>query len=45
MFILPESLDEYRRHVPEFTVIAAPGFQGFPPIDGTNRNTFITLSR
>ena len=31
MFILPESLEEYRRHVPEFTVIAAPGFQGFPP--------------
>ena len=30
MFILPQSLEEYRRHVPEFTVIAAPGFQGYP---------------
>ncbi|MRR11664.1 phosphoenolpyruvate carboxykinase (ATP), partial [bacterium] len=44
MFILPETLEEYRRHVPEFTVIAAPGFQGFPPIDGTNAQTFITLN-
>ena len=44
MFVLPQSLEEYRRHVPEFTVIAAPGFQGFPPIDGTNAQTFIALS-
>jgi phosphoenolpyruvate carboxykinase (ATP) len=44
MFILPQSLEEYRRHVPEFTVLVAPGFQGFPPIDGTSAQTFIALS-
>jgi phosphoenolpyruvate carboxykinase (ATP) len=28
MFIKPEDADEYtRKHVPEFTVIAAPGFK------------------
>ncbi len=44
MFILPQSLEEYRRHVPEFTVLVAPGFSGFPPIDGTNAQTFIALN-
>jgi phosphoenolpyruvate carboxykinase (ATP) len=44
MFILPETNEEYRRHVPEFTVIAAPSFKGIPQIDGTATNTFIVLN-
>ncbi len=34
----------YRRHVPEFTVIAVPSFKGIPQIDGTATNTFIVLN-
>jgi len=44
MFILPKSADEYRLHVPGFTVVAAPSFQAFPPIDGTRSDTFIVLN-
>ncbi len=34
---LPKTNEEYRRHIPEFTVIAIPSFKGMPQIDGTNR--------
>jgi phosphoenolpyruvate carboxykinase (ATP) len=44
MFILPQSLEEYKRFVPEFTIIAMPGFKGVPSIDGTNSETVICLS-
>ncbi len=44
MFILPKSADEYRRHVPEFTVISIPSFKAFPQIDGTPSNTFIAIN-
>jgi len=44
MFILPQNKEEYRTHVPEFTLIAAPGFQAFEPIDGTRTSTFILLN-
>ncbi len=44
MFILPQTNDEYRRHVPEFTVIAVPSFKGIPQIDNTATNTFIALN-
>lgn len=44
MFILPETNEEYRRHVPEFTIICAPSFKGIPQIDGTASNTFIALN-
>jgi phosphoenolpyruvate carboxykinase (ATP) len=44
MFILPETNDEYRRHVPEFTVIAVPSFKSIPQIDGTPSNTFIVIN-
>jgi len=44
MFILPRTNEELRRHVPEFTVIAAPGFKGIPQIDSTASNTFIVLN-
>ncbi len=44
MFLLPETNEEYRRHVPEFTVICAPSFKGIPQVDGTPGNTFIVLN-
>lgn len=44
MFIKPQTADEYRRFVPEFTVIAVPGFKSFPQIDQTPSETFIVLN-
>jgi phosphoenolpyruvate carboxykinase (ATP) len=44
MFILPESREEYRNHVPEFVVMAVPSFKAFEPIDGTRTSTFIILN-
>ncbi len=44
MFIPPQSLEAYRRHVPEFTVICAPSFKGIPGMDGTATGTFVVLN-
>jgi len=44
MFILPRNRDEYRQHVPEFTVIAVPSFKAFEPIDSTRTSTFIAIN-
>jgi phosphoenolpyruvate carboxykinase (ATP) len=44
MFIKPQSAEEYRRHVPEFTVVAVPGFKAFPQIDQTPTETIIVLN-
>jgi len=44
MFLLPKNPDEYRHHVPEFTILAVPSFKGMPTIDGTSTNTFIVLN-
>ncbi|MEK6649464.1 MAG: phosphoenolpyruvate carboxykinase (ATP), partial [Bacteroidota bacterium] len=44
MFLMPKTSEEYRRHVPEFTVLCLPGFKGIPTIDGTPTNTFIVLN-
>ena len=44
MFIPPQSLEEYKRFVPEFTVIAAPNFKAAPATDNTNTDTFIVLN-
>ncbi|MBI3361137.1 MAG: phosphoenolpyruvate carboxykinase (ATP), partial [Chloroflexi bacterium] len=44
MFLLPKTNEEYRRHVPDFTVVAVQSFQGLPGIDGTASNTFIALN-
>jgi phosphoenolpyruvate carboxykinase (ATP) len=44
MFLLPETNEDYRRHVPDFTVIAVPSFKGIPQIDGTASETFIVLN-
>jgi len=44
MFILPETAEEYRWHMPEFTVLCVPSFKGYPPIDGTPSQTFIIIN-
>jgi phosphoenolpyruvate carboxykinase (ATP) len=44
MFILPETNEEYRRHVPDFTVLCVPSFKGLQQIDGTASETFIVLN-
>ncbi len=44
MFILPRTNEEYRRHMPDFTVLCVPSFKGIPQIDGTPGNTFIVLN-
>ncbi len=44
MFIPVDVLEEQRRHVPEFTIIAIPSFSGSPEMDGTLSSTFILLS-
>ena len=44
MFILPETNEDYRRHVPQFTVISVPSFQAYPSIDGSPSKTFIGLN-
>lgn len=44
MFILPQSLEEYKRFVPEFTIMALPSFKSMPSVDGTQSDTFIVLS-
>jgi phosphoenolpyruvate carboxykinase (ATP) len=44
MFLLPQSLEEYKRFVPEFTIFGLPGFKGTPSIDSTNTETFIVLN-
>lgn len=44
MFITPKTNEECRRHVPEFTVIAAPGFKAFPQMDGTPSPTVIAIN-
>ncbi|MBO8163337.1 MAG: phosphoenolpyruvate carboxykinase (ATP) [Brevibacillus sp.] len=43
LFIRPTAA-ELAAHTPEFTVIAAPGFQADPAVHGTNSETFIIIS-
>ncbi len=44
MFILPQSQDEYRKFVPDFTIIALPTFKADPIIDGTRSETGIIIN-
>ena len=44
MFIVPQTLEEYKRFVPEFTIIALPSFKAAPAVDNTASDTFICLS-
>jgi phosphoenolpyruvate carboxykinase (ATP) len=41
MFLKIRDPEELKRHVPQFTVIAAPGFLASPKADGTRSETFI----
>jgi phosphoenolpyruvate carboxykinase (ATP) len=43
LFVRPVQ-DELKHHVPEFTVVAAPGFQADPKRDGTNSDAFIIVN-
>jgi phosphoenolpyruvate carboxykinase (ATP) len=44
MFMRPANLDAYKRHVPDFTVVAMPSFLGSPLIDSTRTETFIIIN-
>lgn len=44
MFITPQSQEEYRRHIPEFTLLAVPSFKAFPQIDDTRSKTVIVIN-
>jgi len=44
MLIPAETHDELRKFIPEFTIIAVPGFRGLPEMDGTRSSTFILLN-
>lgn len=44
MFITTEDKDELKKFIPDFTVIAAPGFKVDPKIDGTRTDTGIILN-
>lgn len=43
MFITPVTNEEYRQHIPDFTIVAAPSFKALPQIDSTNSETYIVL--
>jgi len=44
MLVEPQSLEEYKRFVPEFTIVGAPNFKAAPAVDNTNSETFIVLN-
>ena len=44
LFMKIHGTEELVRHVPEFTVICAPSFQGSPIIDGSRTETFIIIN-
>lgn len=44
MFVKPPTIEAYRRHVPEFTLLCAPSFKAYPQIDQTSTETFIVIN-
>ncbi|MBZ5499393.1 MAG: phosphoenolpyruvate carboxykinase (ATP) [Acidobacteriia bacterium] len=44
MFIQPRTQDDYKKHIPEFTVIAVPSFKCEPMVDGTATETAIVIN-
>jgi len=44
MFISPVNREEYRQHIPDFTVLCIPSFKAYESIDGTRTPTFIILN-
>jgi phosphoenolpyruvate carboxykinase (ATP) len=43
MFLTPTNRDDYKKHMPEFTIIAAPSFKADPRIDSTRSETGIII--
>lgn len=43
MFLTINTLEKYKTHIPDFTVIASPSFKLDPRIDGTNSETAIVI--
>jgi phosphoenolpyruvate carboxykinase (ATP) len=44
LFLKIRNQDQLKRHVPEFTVIAVPGFLASPMVDSTRTETFIIIN-
>lgn len=44
MFLRPTTNEDYRRHIPDFTLICAPSFNASPIVDGTSSKTFIAIN-
>ena len=44
MFIPIDNQDELKRHVPDFTLVAVPGFFTDPRVDGTRADTAIVIN-
>jgi phosphoenolpyruvate carboxykinase (ATP) len=44
MFMKLRTQEQMKKHVPEFTVIAAPGFKASPIVDTTRSETFIVIN-
>ena len=44
MLIMLDSQDDYKRHIPEFTVVVSPSFKADPKIDGSRTGTAIVLN-
>ena len=44
MFITPQTQDELRHFIPEFTIVSIPSFKALPQVDGTLSETFILLN-
>lgn len=43
MFLRLSTNEDYRRHIPEFTLICAPSFNASPIVDGISSKTFIAI--
>jgi phosphoenolpyruvate carboxykinase (ATP) len=44
MFLRPPTRDAFKRHVPDFTIVAAPSFKADPRLDGTRTETCIVVN-
>ncbi len=44
MFIPPKSVDDYKKFVPDFTLISLPSFKVDPRVDGTRSETAISIN-
>lgn len=42
LFVRPE-MEELKNHIPQFTVLAAPGFKAYPELDGVRSDAFVLV--